>query len=101
MNGFFESVYEIVKQIPYGRVTNYGTIARLLGKPHLSRVVGYALHSNPDNRIIPCHRVVMKDGSLTPGFVFGGIDAHKKLLEAEGVQVIDNKVDMDKYGWII
>lgn len=96
---YFEMVYNIVRQIPKGKVTNYGTIARLVGRPNSSRIVGYALHSNPDNSVIPCHRVVMKDGSLAASFAFGGIDAQKAMLEAEGVMVIDYKVDMSKYGW--
>lgn len=100
IKGFFESVYEVVKQIPRGRVTNYGTIAHLIGRHHASRIVGYALHSNPDNSLIPCHRVVMKDGSLSPAFKFGGINEQKRLLEEEGIIIgPDGKVDMNKYGW--
>lgn len=96
---FYEKVYQVVKQIPYGRVTNYGTIAKLIGYPNRSRLVGYALHRNPNNSLIPCHRVVMKDGSLTPAFAFGGLEAHKALLEEEGIEVINYKVDMSKYNW--
>ncbi len=99
---FFESVYEIVKQIPYGKVTNYGTIARLIGRSDASRIVGYALHANPDNSLIPCHRVVTIKGGLSRAFAFGGIEEHKRLLEKEGVFVgEDNKVDMNKYGWML
>ena len=98
--GFFDEVYKIVKMIPSGKVANYGQIARLAGNSKMSRQVGWALHVNPEPGIIPCHRVVMKDGSLTKSFAFGGVDVQKQLLESEGVVVgFDNKVDMTKYKW--
>jgi len=79
----FKAVYEFVKTIPQGKVTTYGVIGKKLGiNP---RVVGYALHSNPEKRVIPCHRVVFKDGSLAKGFVFGGEEGQRALLETEGV----------------
>lgn len=98
---FYDKVYQAVQQIPYGKVTNYGTIAKLIGYPNRSRLVGYALHRNPSNSVTPCHRVVMKDGSLTPAFAFGGLDTHKELLEREGVEIINYKVNMAKHGWMI
>lgn len=92
-------IYSEVKLIPKGRVASYGYIACRLGNPRLSRVVGYALHSNPDQSSIPCHRVVMKDGSLAPGFAFGGADEQRRLLEREGVSFLpDGRVDMEKCG---
>lgn len=95
----FELIYSEVKLIPHGRVASYGYIACRLGNPRLSRVVGYALHSNPDQANIPCHRVVMKDGSLAPGFAFGGPGEQRKLLEREGVSFLpDGRVDMEKCG---
>ncbi|MBR2030011.1 MAG: MGMT family protein [Clostridia bacterium] len=98
--GFFDEVYKIVKMIPRGKVANYGQIARLAGNGKMARQVGWALHVNPEPGVIPCHRVVMKDGRLTKSFAFGGIDIQKQLLESEGVVVgIDNKVDMTKYKW--
>lgn len=98
--GFFDEVYKIVKMIPSGKVANYGQIARLAGNSKMARQVGWALHVNPEPGIIPCHRVVMKDGSLTKSFAFGGVDVQKQLLESEGVVVgFDNKVDMTKYKW--
>lgn len=94
----FEKIYDEVRRIPKGRVASYGYIAFKVGNPRLSRVVGYALHVNPSPGVIPCHRVVMKDGSLTPAFAFGGQDAQRMLLENEGVTFLqDGKVDMKKH----
>lgn len=96
----FERIYEVVKRIPKGKVATYGQIARLAGNAKWSRVVGYALHSNPDPDGIPCFRVVNRFGGLAPAFAFGGINVQAKLLRAEGVQVgEDNTVDLDKYMW--
>ena len=67
----FEKIYEVVKSIPKGKVATYGQIARLAGNPHWARVVGYALHSNPDPDTIPCHRVVNREGRVAAAFVFG------------------------------
>ncbi len=96
-NNFYKNVYSLVKQIPYGKVVSYGQIARAAGSPRASRIVGRALHLNPQPGIIPCHRVVNKDGRLAPGFAFGGTDAQRKLLENEGVTVKNNHVDMSVY----
>jgi len=82
---FFERVYELVKQIPYGKVTTYGDIARALGNVKMSRQVGWALHVNPDPKTIPCYRVVNKSGMVSKSFVFGGENAQRTLLEKEGV----------------
>lgn len=95
---FFDQVYEAVKIIPRGSVASYGDIARFLGNPKASRIVGYALHVNPEPGLVPCHRVVNREGRLAPAFAFGGTDAQRKLLEAEGVTVsLEGYVDMDKY----
>ena len=97
----FERIYEVVKQIPYGKVATYGQVATLAGNPHWSRVVGYALHSNPDPEGIPCYRVVNRFGELTPAFAFGGINRQQELLVAEGIEVTEGKVDLSKYKWDI
>ncbi len=97
--GFFASVYEVLRTVPRGRVVTYGQIARALGAPRMARQVGYALHANPEPGIIPCHRVVNRDGRLSGAFAFGGLQAQQKLLEAEGVEVIGGAVDLDKYGY--
>ncbi|MBQ9848294.1 MAG: MGMT family protein [Clostridia bacterium] len=95
----FDQIYAEVKMIPAGKVASYGYIACRLGNLRLSRVVGYALHSNPDPENIPCHRIVMKNGALAPGFVFGGPCEQRKRLEAEGVSFLpDGRVDMEKCG---
>ncbi len=97
---FFESVYKVVKQIPAGKVLSYGDVARLAGNPKMSRQVGWALHVNPEQGIIPCHRVVFKDGSLTNGFAFGGREVQRDMLIKEGVEVSrDFKIDMKKFRW--
>ena len=94
----FEEIYEEVCRIPKGRVASYGYIACRVGNPRLSRVVGYALHSNPRPIEIPCHRVVMKDGRLTSAFAFGGENKQRELLESEGITFLpDGRVDMEKH----
>ena len=94
---FFEEVYCLLKTIPKGKVTTYGDIAKALSCPRASRIVGYALHSNPDPENIPCYKVVNREGFLTPAFAFGGIEMQQALLESEGIEVIGGKVDLDKY----
>lgn len=94
---FFESVYEFVKTVPKGKVVTYGDVAKAIGKPRASRQVGWALHCNPYEGIVPCHRVVFKDGSLSRGFAFGGIDIQKSLLTSEGVPFKEQyTVDLEK-----
>ncbi len=93
----FEKIYETVKKIPEGKVASYGQVAAAAGNPRWSRVVGYALHVNPEPGVIPCHRVVKKDGRVAEGFAFGGEDVQRDLLLSEGVSFIDDKtVDMEK-----
>lgn len=84
----FAKVYDLVQKVPKGKVTTYGEIGRALKLN--PRVVGYALHANPDNDTTPCHRVVTIDGRVATGFAFGGQDIQRKLLEAEGVKFKDN-----------
>lgn len=99
-NGFFEAVYTAVKQIPAGKVATYGQIARLCGNKRMSRQVGWALHVNPEPYVVPCHRVVNREGRLAPAFAFGGINVQKQLLLSEGVEFCgDDTVDMDKCQW--
>lgn len=96
----FQRVYEVVRQIPKGRVTTYGQIACMLGNPHLSQVVGFALHVNPEPGTIPCHRVVNRFGGLSEAFAFGGLNEQRLLLEAEGVEFLpDGNVELKKYMW--
>ena len=95
----FERIYEVVKQIPCGRVATYGQVAAMAGNPRWARVVGYALHANPDPEHIPCFRVVNRNGEVSKAFVFGGENAQIKLLQAEGVEVKDGRVDLSRYRW--
>lgn len=83
MGKIFKKIYEEVKKIPKGQVATYGEIARKTGTT--PKVVGFALHQNPDSKNIPCHRVIFKDGSLSPGYVFGGAGKQRQLLESEGI----------------
>jgi len=97
---FNESVYDVVRQIPLGRVATYGQVARMVGRPRNARFVGFALHANPEPGVIPCHRVVFKDGRLAPGFAFGGPDEQRRLLEEEGVTFTDDgRVRMNVHQW--
>ncbi len=88
---FFERVYDVVKRIPRGRVMTYGQVAAAIGTRDARRV-GQALHANKDPGV-PCHRVVFADGSLAPGYAFGGPVQQRKRLAAEGVELVDKKVD--------
>ncbi|MCR5825071.1 MAG: MGMT family protein [Oscillospiraceae bacterium] len=91
----FEKVYEAVRLIPRGSVATYGQVAEALGNRRLSRVVGYALHVNPEPGVIPCHRVVRRDGAVSPAFAFGGANRQVELLRQEGVAFVDEThVDM-------
>lgn len=96
-NCFYSRVYEAVRLIPCGKVATYGQIAVIAGNGRAARAVGNALHVNPAPGIIPCHRVVNSKGRLCPNFAFGGYDVQRRLLEAEGVEVVDNYVDLEKY----
>ena len=94
-----EKIYKIVSKIPYGKVATYGQIATLCGNPYYARAVGNALHKNPNPQKIPCYRVVNSKGKLTENFAFGGLRVQSDLLISEGIEVIDGKVDLEKYQW--
>ena len=91
-------IYEAVKKIPRGRVATYGQIAELAGDKKMARAVGNALHHNPDPDTIPCYRVVNAKGELSGAFAFGGIHSQEALLRADGIEVVDGRVDLTKYG---
>lgn len=96
----FDLIYNVVKNIPYGRVATYGQIALMAGNPHWARVVGYALHVNPDPEHIPCYRVVNRFGKVSDAFAFGGKNQQIELLRLEGVEVSDEGiVNLKKYLW--
>ena len=89
---FFERVYEVTRQIPFGRVTSYGAIARYLGAGRSARVVGWAMNNSTGMEDIPAHRVVNRKGLLTGKHHFGGTTLMQQLLENEGVEVVDNQI---------
>ena len=100
-NGFFQQVYDVALQIPFGKVTSYGAIAEYLGSKGSARMVGWAMNSSknlPQN--LPAHRVVNRNGLLTGKQHFGGKDIMADLLRSEGLIVEENKIiDFDKYFW--
>lgn len=95
----YEKIYDVVRQIPKGTVATYGQVAELAGNRRWARVVGYALHVNPDPDGIPCYRVVNREGRLSDAFAFGGVNQQKVLLEEDGIEVVDNYVDLKRYQW--
>ena len=97
---FFLRVYDIVKKIPYGRVTTYGSIAQYLGSKKSARTVGWAMNSSHKNFDIPAHRVLNRNGILTGKHHFHGTNLMQQLLEGEGLIVKDDKlINFDKYFW--
>ena len=99
MNERSKKVYKYLLKIPNGKVVTYGQIATYLGNPRLARVVGNILHNNPDEDKYPCYKVVNAKGSLAPSFAFGGMDKQKEKLQADGIEVKDDMVDLSKYQW--
>lgn len=91
-------IYEAVKKIPKGKVATYGKVAEMAGDKKMARAVGNALHKNPDPNGIPCYRVVNAKGELAGEFAFGGRGAQAKLLQEDGIEVVDGKVDLKRYG---
>lgn len=91
-----QRIYAAVRMIPRGKVASYSQIAALAGNRNLRRYVGNALHKNPDNSLTPCHRVVNAKGLCSGSFAFGGHDAQRRKLEAEGVVFAGDHVDMEK-----
>lgn len=95
--GVFERIYAAVTTIPRGSVATYGQVAEAAGSVRYARAVGYALHRNPRPGVIPCHRVVKKDGSVSSAFAFGGGNEQVRLLKEEGVAFLDgSRVDMER-----
>ena len=96
----FQDVYHIVRMIPRGYAATYGQIAAMLGNIRWARMVGYALHDNPDGDLTPCYRVVNKEGRVSDAFVFGGKNRQIDLLRADGIEVSDDGyVNMTKCAW--
>ena len=95
----YDKIYEVVRQIPRGKVATYGQVAALAGNRRWARVVGYALHVNPDPDGIPCYRVVNRLGEVSSAFAFGGKNRQIELLEADGIPCPDGIVDLKIYQW--
>ncbi|WP_438966554.1 MGMT family protein [Flavobacterium sp.] len=99
-DNFFERVYEVARQIPYGKVTSYGAIAKALGAARSARMVGWAMNASHNMEDIPAHRVVNRVGLLSGKHHFGGTNLMQQLLESEGIKVVDNQiVEFEKYFW--
>jgi methylated-DNA-protein-cysteine methyltransferase-like protein len=97
---FFDRVYAVAKQIPYGRVTSYGAIATYLGTAKSARMVGWAMNASHGNDEIPAHRVVNRKGLLTGKHHFDGTNLMQQLLESEGIIVIKNQIqNFEKVFW--
>ena len=99
-DNFFERVYAIARQIPYGKVTSYGALAKALGTARSARMVGWAMNASHSLEDVPAHRVVNRKGLLTGKLHFDGTNLMQQLLENEGITVIDNQiVDFEKHFW--
>ena len=99
-DNFFERVYFIARQIPYGKVTSYGAIAKALGTARSARMVGWAMNASHSLEDVPAHRVVNRKGLLTGKLHFDGTNLMQQLLESEGIAVMDNQiVDFEKHFW--
>lgn len=97
---FFTRVYEIARQIPYGRVTSYGAIAKVLGSAQSARMVGWAMNACHNMEDVPAHRVVNRKGLLTGKHHFDGTNLMQQLLESEGIVVVNNQiVDLERHFW--
>lgn len=98
---FRDKVYDITKKIPRGKVATYGQLARLAGSPGAARAVGMCMKTNPNAPIVPCHRVVASDGSLTGYSAGKGISTKREMLLQEGVFFSGLKVNLDKSQWLV
>ncbi len=97
---FFDRVYEVVKQVPFGRVTSYGAIANYLGAAKSARVVGWAMNNVSDRETVPAHRVVNRNGLLTGKHHFEGTLLMQQLLENEGIMVKNDQIlNFKKHFW--
>ncbi len=94
-----QAVYTYLTRIPRGKVVTYGQIAEALGNKNLARTVGNILHANPDGEKYPCYKVVNARGMLSAQYAFGGLESQKKRLEAEGIAVEKDRVELIRYIW--
>lgn len=89
---FYDKVYDLVRLIPEGKVTSYGAIARCLGAPQSSRLVGWAMNNAHGLADVPAHRVVNRNGLLTGKHHFPGVNTMQRMLESEGIVVIEDQI---------
>ena len=98
--GFFEQVYRLVRQVPPGKVTSYGAIARMLGHPHAARTVGWAMRGLPEGSDVPWHRVINSQGRIPASGREQSADLQRALLEDEGIDFDERgAVDWERHGW--
>ena len=93
-----QKLYELLTRIPRGKVITYGCLAESLGNKSWARAVGNVLHENPDGDKYPCYKVVNGKGELSRSYAFGGLAEQQKRLEADGIEVINGKIDLSEYG---
>lgn len=99
-DNFFQKVYQVARQIPYGKVTSYGAIAKHLGAARSARMVGWAMNASHTLEDVPAHRVVNRNGLLTGKMHFDGTNLMQQLLENEGIKVVDNQIiDFENVFW--
>jgi methylated-DNA-protein-cysteine methyltransferase-like protein len=100
MAGFFQQVWDLVRDIPRGQVATYGQIAEALGSPRAARTVGWALHALPEGSDVPWHRVLNREGRISTSKHPEGHGEQRRLLEGEGVRFdVEGRVDLCIYGW--
>ena len=100
MNSFFDKVYKVVRKVPFGRVTSYGSIANYLGDPRGARVVGWAMNNSNNLKNFPAHRVVNRNGLLTGNNHFKGTNLMEQLLINEGIKIKNDQIiNFDKFFW--
>lgn len=100
MKDFFSRVYEVVREIPKGKVATYGQIALMIGEPRSARIVGWAMKAAPKELKLPCHRVVNRLGEMAPDYAFGSQELQRDILASEGITFKkDGRIDMKKHFW--
>ena len=93
-----QKLYDLLLELPRGCVVTYAKLADMLGNRKWARVVGNALHKNPDGDKYPCYKVVNCKGELSNSYAYGGMDGQRQRLEADGIGVVNGRVDLKKYG---
>ena len=100
MSSFFKDVYKVVRKVPFGRVTSYGSIANYLGDPRGARVVGWAMNNSHNLKNFPAHRVVNRNGLLTGKNHFKGTNLMEQLLISEGISIKNDQIiNFDDFFW--